>query len=649
MDDLEKELKFSVEYMDKSIDPFKDFYTFANGKWLERYEIPPDKVRYEAFSILYDRNQKLLGKICEEASTKKDPNYEEKIVGDFYKSAMNTDLIDKIKFQPVEKIISEIQELNDRSKIPDVMANLLMQGFSLFFDIGTEPDAKNSNIYGFYMGQSGLSLPDREYYLNSNFKGILNEYKKYVKNIFGYYGLENPEMAVNDVLEIEMELAGASRPREELRDPEKNYNKMELEDLKNKFTGLNLLRFLRFINMPSDYVIIGQPEFFERVSQIIENFDIKKIRHYMIWNVLNQSAPFLHREVRDENFRFYKQILLGQEKQEDRWKIAVKVIDASIGEALGKLYVEKYFGENARKKMEIMVNDIKDAFSERLKNVKWMGDETKSRALNKFSRFTTKIGYPEKFRDYKGLLIRPDDYFGNVFRSEIFEINRQINRSGKAVDHTEWEMTPPTVNAYFNPLANEIVFPAGILQPPFFDPDMDDPVNYGGIGGIIAHEITHGYDDEGRHFDENGNLTDWWTREDEDAFNNIANKIAELYGSLEILPGLKVNGRLTLGENIADIGGVTIAYAALKKHLGKHPELRKNIDGFTPEQRFFIAWSQVWRGKIRENEIKRLITIDPHAPARFRGEIPVWNHPDFEMVFNGYNKENRKHEKIIIW
>ena len=338
--------------------------------------------------------------------------------------------------------------------------------------------------------------------------------------------------------------------------------------------------------------------------------------------------------------------LLGQEKITPRWKTVVNVVDSSIGDYLGKVYVEKYFGQEAVEKITVLVNDIKATFRERLENVPWMGEETKRRALLKFSKFNAKIGYPEHFKDYSSVEIRPDDYLGNVLRSGYYETSRQMQRVGKPVDKTEWYMTPPTVNAYFNPLGNEIVFPAGIMQPPFFDPEMDYAVNYGGIGGVIAHEITHGYDDQGSHFDENGNMVNWWSEEDRKRFEEMANKVVELYSSQEILPGLNVNGKLTLGENIADLGAVLIAYEALQKRLKADPQEDKTIDGLSPQQRFFISWGQIWRTQIRENEAKRLATIDPHSPGSVRSQIPAWNHPDFCKTF-GVDRVNR--EKIIMW
>lgn len=636
--------------MDFKNDPAEDFYKFSNGKWLEKAKIPGDKTRHEAFSILAEKNLYKLKSILGELKNKENPDKIEKMVSDFYKSGMDTELIEKLKFEPLKDMVSILDDMKSHADLPLVLSKLSMNGIDTLFGFGSEADEKNSEIYAFYLMQSGLSLPDRDYYLNDQFKDILKEYEKHIKIMLDLYGYENPEKFEKKIVNIEKKIAEFSRSRVDLRDPEKNYNKMLLNELSENYKNFDFSLFLNIINFKhSDYVIIGQPEFFKNVIDYFETLNIDDIKNYLFWKILNSTASLLHKEVRDEDFRFYKKVLLGQEKQEERWKTVVKVIDASIGEALGELYVKRYFPPGAKERMMAMISDIEDVFKERLKNVEWMTPKTKEMALKKFSKFNEKIGYPDKFMDYSSIKIEKNDYFGNVLRADLFEMNRQMNRIGNNVDKTEWEMTPPTVNAYFNPLKNEIVFPAGILQPPFFDNEMDDAVNYGGIGGVISHEITHGYDDEGRHFDENGNLVDWWSEEDARKFDEYADKVVKLYDSLEILPGIHVNGKLTLGEDIADLGGVYIAYNALENHLKKHPELNKKIDNLTPEQRFFISWSQVWRGKIRENEIKRLITIDPHAPSKFRGEVPVWNHEEFEKTFKEYIKNDKKKEKIKIW
>ena len=397
---------------------------------------------------------------------------------------------------------------------------------------------------------------------------------------------------------------------------------------------------------PVDYVIVGQPEFLQRLDKMMKEEDPSTLSFYLQWKVMNYFAPYLHEKIADENFRFFRKTLVGQAEQEPRWKRAVTLIDATIGEALGSLYVEKYFSDETRKRMEVMLEDIKEVFKDRLENLPWMTQETKKRALLKFSKFRAKVGHAEKFREYRNVKIDKKHLINNIVSASSFEIERQISRVGKKVDRKEWMMTPPTVNAYFNPSGNEIVFPAGIIQPPFFSPDLDDAVNYGAIGGVIAHEITHGFDDQGRQYDEDGNLKNWWGKSDLKKFNDAAESVAKLYGSKESVPGFKVDGKLTLGENIADLGAIRIAFEALERHLERNPKLNKKIDGFTPEQRFFLSWANIWRGLMREEEAKRRVTIDPHAPNHLRGSLPPVNHPKFEETFGG--KKSRA-EKIGVW
>ncbi|MBU6399013.1 MAG: M13 family metallopeptidase [Verrucomicrobia bacterium] len=381
------------------------------------------------------------------------------------------------------------------------------------------------------------------------------------------------------------------------------------------------------------YAIVGQPEFFSALDRLVGERPLSDWRVYLRWHVLHASAPFLPPAIEREDFAFFHRTLSGQQQPEPRWQRAATFIDSSIGEALGQLYVEKYFPPSARARMIELVANLKSVFRGRLEKVGWMTAATRAKALVKFDRFTQKIGYPDKFRDYSSVVIRPDDLLGNVRRAAAFETHRRLARVGQAVDRTEWHMTPPTVNAYFNPSQNEIVFPAGILQPPFFDVTMDDAVNYGAIGVVIGHEITHGYDDEGRKYDGEGNLHDWWTAADAEAFETRAQKVVDQYNAYEPLPGLHVNGRLTLGENIADLGGVSIALEALERILARDPARRRTIDGFTPEQRFFISFAQIWRTNIRPEEARRLVTVDPHSPGQFRAVGPLVNRQEFYDAF----------------
>ena len=651
MDNQEEILKryigFSKDYMDTSRDPLNDFYHYCNGKWLDQTPIPEDRARYGAFDMLYEKNMYLLRKILKD-SENSPISAEEQMLGNFYRSAMDTERLEELKFKPIEGLMKKL-EISSRDELPALLANLSINGVQIPFDMGSAEDAKNAEIYSLYISQGGLTLPDRDYYLNESMKPILDAYARHIENMFVLYGYrrEMAEKSSGTIVRIETEMAKFSRSKTDLRDVEKAYNPVKMDDLYSRYPEMGFRAFFENTGFKApEYGILDAPEFFERANQLLQSESMENIVEYLKWKILTGSAPFLHDAVVQENFNFFRKTLLGQEKITPRWKTVVNVIDSSIGDYLGKVYVEKHFGQEAVEKITVLVNDIKSTFRERLENVPWMGEETRKRALLKFSKFNAKIGYPEHFKDYSSIKIKPDDYLGNVLRSGYYETNRQMQRIGKPVDKTEWYMTPPTVNAYFNPMGNEIVFPSGIMQPPFFDPDMDEAVNYGGIGGVIAHEITHGYDDQGSHFDENGNMVNWWSAEDKKRFDELAQKVVELYSAQEILPGLNVNGKLTLGENIADLGAVLIAYEALQKRLKAEPGKNKSIDGLSPEQRFFISWGQVWRTQIRDNEARRLATIDPHSPGSVRSQIPAWNHPDFCKTFN-HEKINR--EKIIMW
>ena len=649
-----EEAKFSIQNMDMNEDPMANFFRFANGKWIDTHPIPPDKSSWGGFMELRDRNIYILGKILERCALDdgKKRNIE-KMVGDFYISIMDQKNLEKKKFDPIKPVIERISKVSNKKEIMDVSQYLHSNGIGNFFSVFSMPDEKNSSVYAFYIYQGGLSLPNRDYYIQDSFQKTRDEFVTHMKNMFTMYGYS--PMESNDfsekVMKIETYIAKASRPQADLRDSEKNYNRIPYGELNEKFSRLNLVKYLEMSEVPkTEYIVIGQPEVLSAVDKMLEEFSLEDLKTYLKWNAINYAAPYLHEAAEMEHFDFFNRKLLGQEVPEKRWKKAVNIVDRSIGEALGELYVEQEFGKEARERMETMVNDIRSVFEEKLKGLPWMSDVTKKKALEKFSKFRAKIGYPTKFIDYSSIDIKKDDLLGNVMRSENFEFKREATRIGEQVDRELWLMTPPTVNAYFSPTENEIVFPAGILQPPFFDATMDDAVNYGGIGGVISHEITHGFDDQGRRYDMDGNLKDWWTEEDAKKFTERADEVVKLYDSLEVLPGLHVNGKLTLGENIADLGGVSIAFEALQRRLRKNPELNKKIDGFTPEQRFFLSWAQIWRGNNREPEIRRRISIDPHSPNVFRGSIPVMNHEKFDSAFMELSKVKKGLEKkIFIW
>ena len=649
-----EEAKFSIQNMDTNEDPMANFFRFANGKWIDTHPIPPDKSSWGGFMELRDRNIYILGKILEKCALDDGKKRGiEKMVGDFYISIMDQMKLEEKKFDPIKPIMEKINKVRDKNEMVEVSQYLHSNGIGNFFSVFSMPDEKNSSVYAFYIYQGGLSLPNRDYYIQDSFQKTRDEFVAHMQNMFTMYGYSPMESkdSAEKVMKIETYIAKASRPQADLRDSEKNYNRIPYGELNEKFSRLNLVKYLEISQVPkTEYIVVGQPEVLDAMEKMLEEYSLEDLKTYLKWNTINYAAPYLHEAAEMEHFDFFNRKLLGQEVPEKRWKKAVNIVDRSIGEALGELYVEQEFGKEARERMQTMVDDIRSVFEEKLKNLPWMSDVTKKKALEKFSKFRAKIGYPSKFIDYSSIDIRKDDLLGNVMRSENFEFRREASRIGEQVDKELWLMTPPTVNAYFSPTENEIVFPAGILQPPFFDATMDDAVNYGGIGGVISHEITHGFDDQGRRYDMDGNLKDWWTEDDAKKFTERADEVVKLYDSLEVLPGLHVNGKLTLGENIADLGGVSIAFEALQRRLRKNPELNKKIDGFTPEQRFFLSWAQIWRGNNREPEIRRRISIDPHSPNVFRGSIPVMNHEKFDSSFVELSRVKKGlAKKIFIW
>ncbi len=639
MGEESKAPRFSTGNMDASVDPRKDFYTYANGTWVRNNPVPPDKAIWRGSDELQEHNMDLLHRIAEDSAADKTApaGSPARLVGDFYASAMDTASIERLRFAPIDDLWQRVSNIGSVDDVTKSITELHAAGVSAFFVAGSMADQKNSAIYAMYLMQGGLSLPDRDYYFKPEFAKTRDEFREHVARMFMLKGIPEAQARqwADTVMSIETEMAGASRTSTELRDAEKNYNRIDTAQLDGRYGALAPTRYLKDLGVPqsTQYVVVGQPEFFDAINALLGTRSIDDWKVYLYWHVLSSYASALHAEVEEEDFDFFGRKLRGQQQQEPRWKRSIYAIDGSIGEALGKIYVERHFDEAARHKAEQLVGDLIGAFRERLMNLQWMSEPTRQKALAKLDKFSVKIGYPDKFRDYSGLVISDDDYVGNLRRSVAFELKRQTSRVGQSVDRKEWQMTPPTVNAYYEPTQNEIVFPAGILQPPFFDPTMDDAVNYGAIGAIIGHEITHGFDDQGRLYDGDGNLNSWWTDADTKAFDAKAHAVVQEYSKQEVLPGAFVNGELTLGENIADLGGVAIAYDALQKRLAQEPSGRVSVDGLTPEQRFFIAYAQAWRYNVRDAEARRRLTMDPHAPDKVRAVIPAESDPKFDSAF----------------
>jgi putative endopeptidase len=641
---------------DTSVKPGNNFYEYVNGNWIKQNPIPPEYSRWGAFPKLRDDNLVALHEILKGLSNSSDSlSEEEQKLRNFYRAAMDEKAIEKLGATPLDVPLKKVDDVRDAKSLIVEIGRLHTIGIGALFSFSVSQDEKQSERYAAHLNQSGLGLPDRDYYVgkSADSKRILEEYHKHVAKTLELLGDESELAAAgaDTVLQIETKLAEESRTPVALRDREAQYNKMSLSELADLTPNLDWNAYFKQVEVPEvRYVIVGQPEFFKRANELAKSVSPEDWRTYVRWHLAHSLSPFLNSAFEDENFRFYSQELRGVKEMQPRWKRIVTTIDVQIGEALGKLYVKQYFPPAAKKRMDELVANLMAAYRERLASREWMGDKTKKLALAKLDTVLPKIGYPSKWRDYSDLKVGAESYAENVMQAEAFETRYRFSRLGKPVDRLEWHMTPPTVNAYYNESLNEIVFPAGILQPPFFNMKADDAVNYGGIGAVIGHEITHGFDDQGSRFDARGNLVNWWQSEDRSRFTAKTDKLVAQYDACVVLDDLHVNGKLTLGENIADLGGVNISYAAYQKSLGKHEAPK--IDGFTGAQRFFIGFAQVWRGSARDSEIRLRIRTDPHSPMEFRAMVPLSNVEAFYKAFDvkPSDKLYRKPEdRVEVW
>ncbi|PSR53563.1 peptidase M13 [Adhaeribacter arboris] len=643
--------------LDTTQSPCEDFFQYANGGWIKNNPVPAAESRWGSFNELADKNYAVQRAILTEAAANsaasKGSNTQK--VGDFFGSGMDSVAIEQSGIIPLKPYFDKVTAVKDVKGLLTTVAQLKKLGISGMFSFYVGQDEKKSTEYAISLNQGGLGLPDRDYYLKEDdrSKNIRAEYMKHVQNMFTLLGENAPTAQKNaaKVMELETRLAKASRTRVELRDPQANYNKMTIDQLQKQTPAIDWNLLLTQLDAKGvNEVILGQPAFFKELNTLVKSGSVTDWKAYLRWHLIHSTAPYLNQAYVQENFNFYGKVLSGTKALQPRWKRVLRTTDAAIGEAMGQLYVEKTFTPEAKARALEMVKNLRDAFQEHVQNLDWMSETTKKQALIKLDAFAVKIGYPDKWKDYSALTIGRESYVTNVLRANEFDFNYNVNKLGKPIDRAEWIMTPPTVNAYYNPPMNEIVFPAGIMQPPFFDPKADDAVNYGGMGAVIGHEITHGFDDQGRQYDAEGNLKDWWTKADAEQFTKRANMVVNQYGAYEVLPSVKVNGNLTLGENLADIGGLNIAYTALQKALaGKSKE---KIAGFTPEQRFFLAWAQIWRVNGTEQFFNQQVQTDPHSPGRFRTNGPLMNMPQFYEAFGcqpGDKMVKPAGEQIKIW
>ena len=645
---------FDINALDRKVDPCTDFYQFACGAWMAKNPIPPDQASWGRFNELYERNQMILRRILEKYSSN-DPKRTavEQKIGDYYSTCMDESKINAEGLRPLQPELQRIAALNSKSELAPEIAHLHQLGVNSLFDFSSGQDAKDANQVIAQADQAGLGLPDRDYYLKTDAKTAetRQKYQQHVEKMFELLGESAPSAAADaqTVMRIETGLAKVSMTRVSRRVPENIYHKMTREELVSLDPSFSWGQYLTDVSAPKIASLnVVAPDFFKGLNALLDSVSLADWKTYLRWHLLHSAAPLLPAKFVDENFNFYGKSLTGAEQIRPRWKRCVAYTDNDLGFALGRPYVAETFGPEGKARTLKMVQALEKSLGEDIQNLPWMTEATKKQALIKLQAIANKIGYPDHWRDYSPLNIVRGDALGNMQRAAAFEMHRELNKIGKPVNRGEWEMSPPTVNAYYQPQMNDINFPAGILQPPFFDRRMDDAVNYGGIGMVIGHELTHGFDDEGAKYDAHGNLHDWWTKQDETEFEKRTSCVAHEYDGFVATDDLHLNGKLTLGENTADNGGLRIAHMALMNDLaGKNPGA---IDGFTPDQRFFLAYAQIWCENQRPEILRVLTMVDPHSPGRWRVNGVVVNMPEFQKAFSCQAGAPMVHENACrVW
>jgi predicted metalloendopeptidase len=622
---------------DKTVRPQDDLYKHVNGAWLAKTEIPADRGVYGGFYEAIDRTQERLKEIVEGAAktSSKAAGSDVQKLGDFYTAFMDEARANQLGRAPLDPELARIDAIATKADLARHMARMMMLNMTTLVGGYVEGDAQQPDTSVLYLFQSGLGLPDRDYYLKDEAK--LKEYRQkylaYVAKALTLAGQSAPDAAAKDIIALETRLARVQWTNVESRDAVKTYNKVSLTDLPKQFPGLDWSAWFQELGVANaKAVVVAQPSYFKAMSDAVSQVPVDRWKPYLKFHTTMALSPYLSAEFVEARFDFIGRTLQGAKEMQPRWKRAVNNLDSTLGELLGKVYVERFFKPEAKARMERLVENLRGAFREGIDKLEWMGPDTRKEAHAKLAAFRPKIGYPSKWRDYSRVDIKPDDLVGNMMRAWMADSLFQLNKAGKPIDPEEWGMTPQTVNAYYNPVRNEIVFPAAILQPPYFDMEADDAVNYGGIGGVIGHEMGHGFDDQGRRYDAKGQLRDWWTAKDADEFTRRAKGLIDQYSAMEALPGLKVNGELTLGENIGDLTGVTISHRAYELALGGKPA--PVLDGLTGDQRFFAGWVQAWRAKYRDDSLRQQVMTNPHAPDMMRGNGPLPNVDAFFRAFD---------------
>jgi putative endopeptidase len=641
-------------YINPAIRPGDDFYAYLNGRWVEEFTLPADKSNYGTFTMLRDKSQEDVKAIIEMAATGDFPQgSDEQKVGDLYKSYLDMETRNARGTEPLQPELDRIAAISSHDELAVYFAGALKRGYGMPFVLAQIADMKDPGNYGLYTYQAGLGLPDREYYFNDDERSatLRDEYVAHIAKMFELAGFEGGTESAEIIMALETRIAGQHMKKEDARDFANNYNKVATEDLGTVMPTFNWGGFLAEAGAAEiDGLIVLQTDYMAALDTIIQDTNLDTWKTYLEWTALNTRASVLDEALDNQNFAFYRAALSGIEEQEEDWRRAVSSVNGTLGEVVGKVYVKNHFPPEAKERMLELVGNLVAAYERSIKELEWMGDETKTQALEKLHKFEPKIGYPDEWRDYSALDIEADDLFGNIERAALAEYQRRLDRQGGPVDRAEWGMTPQTVNAGYNPTMNQITFPAAILQPPFFDMQADDAVNYGAIGAVIGHEIGHGFDDKGSTFDGDGALRDWWTDEDRAEFENRTGKLVDQFSAYAPFDDLNVNGEFTLGENIGDLGGLSIGLLAYKMSLnGEEPPM---LDGYTGEQRALLGWAQVWRRKYRDEELRRRIATDPHSPAEYRVNGIVRNMPEFYEAF-GVTQGDALYlppeERVKIW
>jgi putative endopeptidase len=643
--------------MDTTVSPGTDFYQYACGGWIKNNPLPPEFARYGTFDKLRDENQTQLRSLVEELQKgKQSAGSEAAKISLFYEMGLDSTKLNADGAKPLQQQLDAIRNLKTETDLSAMVATLHKEGMTPFFSLNVDADEKNSSMNIVQLYQAGLGMGDRDYYIVNDAEStkMRNAYKTYINKIFTLAGYNATEAAsaVNAVLKIETEIARVSSSREQLRDSQKNYNKITVDQFKSKSTLLDWNVYFKTLGLENMKELDAkQIAFYPALAKSMAKVTLDEKKYYLEFNLLDEAAPYLSDAFVNANFDFFGKTMSGSQVLQPRWKRSLTTTNGALGEAIGRLYVAKYFPASSKEKMLTLVKNLQKALGERIQNLQWMSDATKAKAKEKLAAFTIKIGYPDKWRDYSKLDIKNDSYWNNVCRSNIFEFEYHLADVGKPVDKARWFMFPQTVNAYYNPTSNEICFPAAILQPPFFNPNADDAVNYGAIGVVIGHEMTHGFDDQGRNYDKSGNMTDWWTSEDAAKFKAKADILAKQYNDIIVLDSVHANGEYTLGENIADHGGLLVAHQAYENTL-KGKSIPQPIDGFTNEQRFYIAYATLWGQNIRNEEILRLTKMDPHSLGKWRVNAALRNMDDFYKAFNIKPTDAMylaPEKRVVIW